>query len=298
MDLLNNLAAGFATALSWANLLYALGGTLIGTLIGVLPGLGPLVTIAMLLPVTYGLEPTSALILLAGIYYGSQYGGSTTAILVNIPGESSSAVTLLEGHQMARTGRAGPVLAGAAMGSFFAGCVGTLLLAAFAGPLASLALQFGSPEYFALIWGLVASMWIGNLMLVVLNLPLVGVWVSLLKVPYRLLFPAILAFCAIGVFSLQNAAFDIYQLVAFGVLGCFLAYVGAPAVSLLLGFVMGPMLEENFRRSLLLSDGHLSIFTQRPLSLGLLLAAAALLLAIALPGLRRRRRLIGDEALT
>lgn len=503
MDLLNNLAAGFGTALSWANLLYALGGTLIGTLIGVLPGLGPLVTIAMLLPVTYGLEPTSALILLAGIYYGSQYGGSTTAILVNIPGESSSAVTLLEGHQMARTGRAGPALAGAAMGSFFAGCVGTLLLAAFAGPLANLALQFGSPEYFALMllgligsatltsgpllpslgmivlglllglvgldinsgsarftfgsahlldglefaclamgvfgiaeivatlarhrqtqeiviapvgglwptrddlrrmlpsalrgtaigavlgilpgagvtiaaaaayaverrvsrhaaefgtgaiegvvgpeaannaaaqtnfiplltlgipgsavmalllgamvvhniqpgpqlltrhadlfWGLVASMWIGNLMLVVLNLPLVGVWVSLLKVPYRLLFPAILAFCAIGVFSLQNAAFDIYQLVAFGVLGCFLAYVGAPAVSLLLGFVMGPMLEENFRRSLLLSDGHLAIFTQRPLSLGLLLAAAALLLAIALPGLRRRRRLIGDEALT
>ncbi len=501
MDMLANLQLGFATALSWDNLMYAFVGCLTGTLIGVLPGLGPLVTIAMLLPITYGLEPTSALIMLASIYYGSQYGGSTTAILVNIPGESSSAVTLIEGHQMARQGRAGPALAGAAIGSFFAGCVGTLLIAAFAAPLASLALSFGSPEYFALMllgligaatiasgsllhslgmialglllglvgldvnsgaarytfgepylldglefaclamgifglgeivatlerhestrdtfiakvgslwpsgadlrrmapatlrgtalgavlgilpgagvtiaataaytlehrvsryrhefgngaiegvvgpesannaaaqtnfiplltlgipgsavmallvgamvvhniqpgpqiltqhpalfWGLIASMWIGNLMLVVLNLPLVGVWVSLLKVPYRYLFPAILAFCAIGVYSLQNAAFDVYQMAAFGVLGYFLVKTRVSAVPLLLGFVMGPMLEENFRRSMSLSDGQLAIFVQRPISLALVLACAVLLVFVTLPTARRRRDQLLEEA--
>ncbi|CAN5779523.1 tripartite tricarboxylate transporter permease [soil metagenome] len=502
MDLLNNLQLGFSTALSLQNLTYALLGCLTGTLIGVLPGLGPVVTIAMLLPLTYGLEPTTALIMLASIYYGSQYGGSTTAILVNLPGESSSAITLIEGHQMARAGRAGPALAAAAIGSFFAGCVGTLLLAAFAAPLAEIALRFGSPEYFSLMllgligavtlssgpllksigmvvlglllglvgtdvnsgsarfalglpnlldgfdfaclamgifgigeiiatlerssgltetfvakvgslwptrtdlrrmvpsmlrgtavgsllgilpgagvtvassvaytvekkvskyssefgrgaiegvtgpeaannaaaqtnfiplltlgipgsavmallvgammvhniqpgpqiirnhpdlfWGLIASMWIGNVMLVVLNLPLVGLWVSLLKVPYKYLYPAILAFCSIGVYSLQGASFDIYQMAAFGLLGYLLIKLDASAVPLLLGFVMGPMLEENFRRSLLLSSGSLRIFVERPFSLVLIVAAVAMLIAVLAPAVRRKRSLIDDDAL-
>jgi TctA family transporter len=158
LELLSNLALGFGVALSWQNLLYCLIGALLGTLIGVLPGIGPVTTIAMLLPITFKLEPTSALIMLAGIYYGCQYGGSTTAILVNLPGEASSIVTTLDGHQMARQGRAGDALAVAALGSFFAGCVGTLLIAAAGPPLANVAQKFGPAEYFSLMTlGLVAS---------------------------------------------------------------------------------------------------------------------------------------------
>src|SRR5919201_288339 len=324
MELLNHLALGFSVALTPVNLLYALIGCLLGTLIGVLPGIGPVATIAMLLPTTYALQPVSALIMLAGIYYGAQYGGSTTAILVNIPGESSSVVTCLDGYQMARQGRAGPALAVAALGSFFAGCVATLIIAVAAPPLAEVALKFGPAEYFSLMvfglvaatvlahgslikavamvvwglllgilpgggallasfgaytlekkvskhpekfgkgaiegvagpesannagaqtsfipmltlgipsnavmalmigalmiqgiapgpqvmnekpqlfWGLIASMWVGNLMLVILNLPLIGMWVKLLTVPYRYLYPSILVFMAIGVYSLSN----------------------------------------------------------------------------------------------
>ncbi|MDP3356447.1 MAG: tripartite tricarboxylate transporter permease, partial [Polaromonas sp.] len=158
MDLIANLSLGFGVAFTPINLLYAFAGCLLGTLIGVLPGIGPVATIAMLLPATYALPPVSALIMLAGIYYGAQYGGSTTAILVNLPGESSSVVTCIDGYQMARKGRAGPALAAAGLGSFFAGCVGTLILAAFAPPLTELAFKFGPAEYFALmVLGLIGA---------------------------------------------------------------------------------------------------------------------------------------------
>src|SRR5712672_3310446 len=158
MELLHNLAVGFGVALTPANLFFALTGALIGTLIGVLPGIGPIATIAMLLPLTFHLEPTSGLIMLAGIFYGAQYGGSTTAILVNLPGETSSVVTCIDGHQMARQGRAGAALAVAALGSFFAGCVSTTLIATFAPPLAKVGQSFGAPEYFSLmVLGLIAA---------------------------------------------------------------------------------------------------------------------------------------------
>src|SRR6187397_385870 len=151
VELFSHLATGFGVALTPVNLLYALVGTLLGTLIGVLPGIGPVATIAMLLPTTYALQPVAALIMLAGIYYGAQYGGSTTAILLNLPGESSSVVTALDGHQMAKQGRAGPALATAALGSFFAGTVATVAVALFAPPLASAALKFGPADYFAIV---------------------------------------------------------------------------------------------------------------------------------------------------
>src|SRR5918992_193306 len=158
MDILNNLILGFGVAVTPIHLLYALIGVMLGTLIGVLPGVGPVATIAMLLPITFNLSPIAALIMLAGIYYGAQYGGSTTAILVNLPGESASVVTCLDGYQMARQGRAGPALATAAIGSFFAGTVATFLLAVFAPPLAEVALKFGPAEYFSLmVLGLVGA---------------------------------------------------------------------------------------------------------------------------------------------
>jgi len=494
MDLINNLALGFSTALTFANLAYAFAGVVIGTLIGVLPGIGPVATLAMLLPVTYALEPTSALIMLAGIYYGAQYGGSTTAILVNLPGESSSVVTCIDGYQMARRGRAGAALATAALGSFFAGTVGTLILAALAGPMVELAFKFGPAEYFSLMvlgligavvlasgslvkaiamillglllglvgtdvnsgvarfsfeipeladgigfvgvamgvfgfaeiianlehkgerqvftdkvgrllptlaefkeaipavlrgtalgsilgvlpgggallasfaaytvekkvtrnpkipfgqgnirgvaapesannagaqtsfipmltlgippnavmalmvgamtihniqpgpqvmtsnpslfWGLIASMWIGNLMLVILNLPLIGIWVQLLKVPYRLLYPAILVFCCIGVYSINNNSFDVTMTALFGVLGYVFFKLRCEPAPLILGFILGPMMEENLRRAMLLSRGDATVFFTRPLSLVLLLMAAALVVIVALPQISRKR---------
>ncbi|KAA0181183.1 tripartite tricarboxylate transporter permease [Cupriavidus cauae] len=493
MELLTNLGIGFSTALTFQNLAYAFLGCLLGTLIGVLPGLGPLATIAMLLPITYTLPPVAALIMLAGIYYGAQYGGSTTAILVNLPGESSSVVTTIDGYQMARRGRAGVALATAGMGSFFAGCVATLILAGFAAPLSELAFKFGPAEYFSLMvlgligavvlasgslvkaiamivlglllglvgtdvnsgaarfsfdvpeltdglnfvavamgifgfaeiianleqrekretftdsitnlfptkedfrrmipavlrgtvlgsalgilpgggaslasfaaytlekksskyphefgkgaiegvagpesannaasqtsfiplltlgippnavmalmvgamtihniqpgpqvmtsnpqlfWGLIASMWIGNLMLIILNLPLIGIWVKLLKVPYRFLYPAILTFCCIGVYSVQNTTFDVFQTAAFGVVGYLFLKLKCEPAPLLLGFVLGPMMEENFRRTLLLSRGEFTVFFTRPLSLSLLIAAAILVLIVALPSIKAKR---------
>src|SRR6187200_3105667 len=150
-DLLANLALGFGVAAQPYNILFCLLGALVGTLVGVLPGIGTVATVAMLLPITFGLPPVGALIMLAGIYYGAQYGGSTTSVLVNIPGEATSVITCLDGHQMARQGRAGPALAIAAMGSFFAGCVATVLVAALGAPLTSLALLFGPAEYFSLM---------------------------------------------------------------------------------------------------------------------------------------------------
>ena len=493
MGLIDNLALGLAAAATPVNLAYCFLGTLLGTLIGVLPGIGPVATIAMLLPVTFQLEPLSALIMLAGIYYGAQYGGSTTAILMRLPGEASSVVTALDGYAMAGQGRAGPALAIAALGSFFAGCVATLLIAAFAAPLAALALRFGAAEYFslmllglvaavvlaqgsvlkalamaafglllgtvgvdastgfdrftfgapalndgigfvvvamglfgvaeillnlearfsrrlgtarvgrlwpsrddlraawkpvlrgtavgsalgvlpgggailasfaaytlekrlsatperfgrgaiegvaapesannagaqtsfiplltlgipsnpvmalmvgamiihgvapgpqvmthqpALFWGLIASMWLGNLMLVILNLPLVGVWVKLLQVPYRLLHPAVLLFCCVGIYSLNYSVFDVALTGLFGVLGVAFIKLGCEPAPLVLGFVLGPMMEENLRRALLLSQGDATVLVTSPISAGLLATAAALLLLIVAPRFRQAR---------
>jgi TctA family transporter len=494
MELFHNLAIGFGVAFTFTNLLYCLVGCILGTLIGVLPGIGPVATIAMLLPATYALPPVSALIMLAGIYYGAQYGGSTTAILVNLPGESSSVVTVIDGYQMARQGRAGPALAAAGLGSFFAGCVGTLILAAFAPPLTELAFKFGPAEYFSLMvlgligavvlasgsllkaismiilglllaqintdvisgvprysfeipeltdgigfviiamgvfgfgeiianlgksdehrevftkdvkglwptkedfklawpsvvrgtglgavlgvlpgngallasfagytmekklagasgrfgkgdirgvaapesannagaqtsfipmltlgippnavmalmvgamtikgiqpgpqvmtsnpqlfWGLIASMWVGNLMLVVLNLPLIGIWIKLLTVPYRYLFPAITLFCCIGVYTLNNNTFDVYMTALFAISGYLFFKLSCEGAPLLLGFILGPMMEENLRRALLLSRGDWSTFVTRPLSAGLLVAALLLVIIVALPSIRNKR---------
>jgi putative tricarboxylic transport membrane protein len=496
MDLINNLSIGFGVAFTAQNLLYAFIGCILGTLIGVLPGIGPVATIAMLLPATYALPPIAALIMLAGIYYGAQYGGSTTAILVNLPGESSSVVTCIDGYQMARQGRAGPALAAAGLGSFFAGCVGTLILAAFAPPLTELAFKFGPAEYFSLMilglvgavvlasgsllkaismillglllglvgtdvnsgvarfsfdipeltdgigfvviamgvfgygeiitnlaqpeddrevftaevhglwptkadfkamapavlrgtalgsllgvlpgggallaafaaytvekkiplkpgeiafgkgnirgvagpesannagaqtsfiplltlgippnavmalmvgamtihniqpgpqvmtsnpelfWGLIASMWIGNLMLIILNLPLIGMWIKLLTVPYKFMFPAIVLFCAIGVYSTNNNTFDIWLVAAFGFIGYVFAKLGCEPAPLLLGFILGPMMEENLRRALLLSRGDWSVFLTRGLSASLLAVAALLLVIVLLPAVKNKR---------
>jgi putative tricarboxylic transport membrane protein len=503
MDLINNLALGFSTALTFQNIAYAFFGCFLGTLIGVLPGLGPVATIAMLLPSIYALDATPALIMLAGIYYGAQYGGSTTAILINIPGESASVVTAIDGYQMARQGRAGPALATAALGSFFAGCVGTLIIAAFAPPLTEVAFQFGPAEYFSLMvlgligavvlasgslikavamiilglllgqintdvisgvprysfdipeltdginfvviamgvfgfgeiisnlgrpaehrevftkevkhlwptkadfadawpsvlrgtalgsslgilpgggallssfaaytlekklarnprvpfgkgaiqgvagpesannagsqtsfipmltlgippnavmalmvgamtikgiqpgpqvmtsnpelfWGLIASMWLGNLMLVILNLPLIGIWIRLLTVPYRFLFPAIMTFCAIGLYTLNNNNFDVYMAAAFGVVGYAFFKLGCEPAPLLLGFILGPMMEENLRRALLLSRGDWTTFFTRPLSAGLLIAAALLVVVVTMPSIKRRREDVFQEEL-
>ena len=499
-ELLGNLALGFGVALTFQNIAYCLVGVLLGTLIGVLPGIGPVTTIALLLPITFKLEPTSALIMLAGIYYGCQYGGSTTAILVNLPGEASSIVTTLDGHQMARQGRAGDALAIAALGSFFAGCVGTLLIAAGGPPLAGIAQKFGPAEYFSLMvlglvaavvmargsvlksfamiffglflgligtdvdtgamrytfgvgelsdglsfvalamglfgiaeilrnldapeadrtlvntrvtglwprkgllreaapsvlrgtglgslmgllpgggavlasfaaytlekkiakdpsrfgqgalegvagpesannaaaqtsfipmltlgipsnavmalmvgamiiqgiepgpevmtkrpelfWGMVASMWVGNLMLVIINLPMIGMWVSLLRVPYRLMFPAIVLFCCIGVYTLNNSTFEVMMAAGFGLMGYMLLKFGFEPTPLLLGFVLGPLMEENLRRAMRYAQGDPMVFVERPLSASLLAVAALLLVIVLLPSIRRRREDVFTE---
>src|SRR5215470_7022679 len=489
MELLHNLVLGFGVAMTPVNV----GFAMVGTLIGVLPGIGPIATIAMLLPLTFKLEPTSGLIMLAGIFYGAQYGGSTTAILVNLPGETSSVVTCIDGHQMARQGRAGAALAVAALGSFFAGCVSTTLIATFAPPLAKVGQSFGAPEYFSLMvlgliaavvlahgsvvkaiamivlgllvglvgtdgntggtrftfgiteltdgidvatlaigifgvgeiisnltqpretrslatqkitrlwpthedferawpavlrgtalgsilgvlpgggatlsafaayalekrwsknpaqfghgavegvagpesannagaqtsfipmltfgipgnavmalmigaltihgiqpgpqimserpgmfWGMIASMWIGNLMLVI-NLPLIGIWVQLLKVPYRFLYLAILLFCGIGVYTVSNSPAAVLLAAFFGVLGYVFTRLECEAAPLILGFVLGPLMEENLRRAMRISSGDPAIFLERPISLGLLIAALALCVLVALPAIRSKR---------
>jgi putative tricarboxylic transport membrane protein len=493
MELFNNLIFGFGVAFSLQNLLYCLIGVSVGTLIGVLPGIGPLGTIAILMPITYSVSPVGALIMLAGIYYGAQYGGSTTAILVNLPGETSAVVTCIDGYQMARQGRAGPALAIAAIGSFIAGTFGTLLIAVAGPPLADVALKFGSPEYFSLMlmglvaaavlaegdivkslsmvafglllgivgtdvntgtqrysfgvaeltdgigfivvavgvfaigeiisnlggseerrvftskvgnlmpsledfkrsigpilrgtglgcffgvlpgtgpaiasfasymvekkvaddpsrfgkgaiegvagpesannadaqckfipmltlglpasgvmalmlgaltiqgiqpgpqvmttrpdlfWGLVASMWIGNAMLVILNLPMIGLWVKLLQVPYRLLFPAIMAFSAIGIYSVNNSSFEIYLTAAFGIIGFICMRLGFPLAPMLLGFVLGPMMEENLRRSMLMAGGDATVFVRQPISLAFIIATVLILVVMVLPAVRNRR---------
>ncbi len=499
MDIFANLGMGFAVAMTGPNLFYCFLGALFGTLIGVLPGIGPLATIAMLLPITFKLEPTGALIMLAGIFYGAQYGGSTTAILVNLPGEASSVVTAIDGYKMARQGRAGAALAVAALASFFAGCVSTLVIAVAAPALSKMALLFGPAEFTALMvlglvaavvlasgsiiaslgmvmvgmllglvgtdittgeqrftfgirqiydgidfvvvamglfgiaeiianladrgqrelpsgkidrlwptkddfrrswpaatrgtilgtllgvlpgggalvasfasyslekriakdpsrfgngavegvagpeaannagaqasfipmlalgippnavmalmiaamtihgitpgpkfltdkpvlfWAMVASMWIGNLMLVILNLPLVGIWVRLLKIPYAYLFPAILIFCSVGVYTVNYRAFDIAVMAGFGIFGYLLRRFGCEPAPMVLGFLLGPMLEEQFRRTMLLADGNPVVFLQRPLAAALLGVTAFLLLMMALPNLRKRRMKVFQE---
>jgi putative tricarboxylic transport membrane protein len=493
MELFNNIVFGFGVALSLQNILYCFVGCMVGTLIGVLPGIGPIATLAMLLPFTFTLPPVSSLIMLAGIYYGAQYGGSTTAILVNLPGENSSVVTCIDGYQMARQGKAGPALAIAAIGSLFAGTVCTLVIAMFGPPLAEIALKFNSPDYFSLMlmglvvsavlaegdmakalammfvglllgtvgtdvasgvkrfnfgiyelsdgigfvvyavgvfalgeiisnlgdpeersvftskigrlwpsaadlkrsilpiirgttlgsffgilpgtgpaiasfsaymlekklakdpsrfghgaiegvaspeaannadaqckfipmlalgipasgvmaimlagltmqgiipgpqvmktnpdlfWGLVASMWIGNAMLVIINLPLIGIWVSLLKIPYRILFPGIMAFSAIGIFSVNSSSLENYIAALFGVLGFTWRKLGCSPVPAILGFVLGPMMEENLRRAMLVSRGDPLVFFRRPISLSFILVTVLILVGMGLPALKKRR---------
>jgi TctA family transporter len=494
VEILNNLLLGFTVAATPIHLLYALIGVLLGTMIGVLPGVGPVATIAMLLPITFNLSPVAALIMLAGIYYGAQYGGSTTAILVNLPGETASVVTCLDGYQMARQGRAGPALAIAALGSFFAGCVATLVIAVAAPPLAEVALKFGPSEYFSLMvlglvaatvlahgslvkaiamvllglllgligtdvnsgvlrftfgipelsdgigfvvvamgmfglaeiianlelkgtrevftgkvknlfptktdfkrawpavlrgtalgsflgilpgggsilsafgsytvekkiskhpeqfgkgaiegvagpesannagaqtsfipmltlgipgnavmalmigalmiqgiapgpqvmtekpelfWGLIASMWIGNAMLVILNLPLIGMWIKLLTVPYRYLYPSILVFMAVGVFSLSNNPWDLVVMAVFGLLGYICTKLECEPAPMILGFILGPLMEENLRRAMLLSRGDPTVFITKPISAGFIIASLILLVIVALPALRKKRQ--------
>jgi putative tricarboxylic transport membrane protein len=493
MEILNHLSLGFETALTLNNLLYCLIGVFLGTAIGVLPGLGPVATIAMLLPATFALPPISSLIMLSGIYYGAQYGGSTTAILVNLPGESSSVVTAIDGYQMARQGRAGKALATAALGSFFAGTVSTFLLALFAPPLAELALKFGPAEYFslmvlgliasvvlahgsllraigmiilglllglvgtdvnsgvprysfdipqladginfvvvamgmfglgeiisnleneesrsmlstkvgklmpdkedfkrmvapvlrgtalgsalgilpgggamlasfaaysvekkvsknsaqfgkgaiegvaapesannagaqtsfipmltlgipsnpvmalmvgamviqgiqpgpavmteqpALFWGIIASMWIGNFFLIVLNLPMIGLWVRMIMVPYHFLYPGILVFCAIGVFSLNNSEFDVFMMAGFGLFGYVCSKLEMEAAPMMLAFIIGPMMEEYLRRALLLSRSDPLVFLQRPISATMLIMSVLVIAVVLLPSLRKKR---------
>jgi putative tricarboxylic transport membrane protein len=492
-ELLSNLALGFGVAASPINIMFCLIGALVGTLVGVLPGIGSVATLAMLLPITFGLPPVSALIMLAGIYYGAQYGGSTTSVLVNIPGEATSVVTTLDGHQMAKQGRAGAALAIAAIGSFIAGCAATVLVAALGAPLTGLALLFGPAEYFSLMvlglifavvlakgsilkalamivaglmlsmvgsdletgigrmtfdlpelsdgmgfavvamgvfgfaeiirnlekptsreyvmskisglmptaadlkasapaigrgmvigsllgilpgggaviasfaaytfekkiakdpsrfgrgaiegvaapesannaaaqtsfiplltlgippnavmalmvgamtihgivpgpqvmtkqpelfWGMIASMWLGNLMLVVINLPLIGIWVRLLRVPYRLLAPSILVFCAIGVYSINNAPADVIIAGVFGLVGYWLIKHDFEPAPALLGFVLGPLMEENLRRAMLIARGDATVFVTRPISAALIFTAVLLLAIALLPMIRKRR---------
>jgi putative tricarboxylic transport membrane protein len=492
IGILENVSLGFNVAFSPANLLYCFAGVLIGTLIGVLPGIGPAGAISLLLPVTFGMRPVSAIIMLAGIYYGSQYGGSTTSILVNIPGEAASVVTCLDGYKMARQGRAGPALGIAAFGSFIAGTVGIIILMCLAEPLSSVALKFGPPEYFSLMilaliiltylaqgsmiksvimaalgvsisqigmdlvtgharftfgipeledgvglipvvmglfgisevltnleesgdvqilktkikgllptlkdwldsigsilrgtflgfflgvlpgggavissfvsyavekkvskhpekfgagaiegvagpesannsatsgafiplftlgipanavmalllgalmihglmpgpllikqnpeifWGTVMSMYIGNVLLLVLNLPLIGLWVKLLKVPYKILFPLILFFCVIGSYSINNSKFDVLAMILFGILGYLFRKFGYEPAPLVMAFILGPMLENSLRQSLLMSGGDFSVFFTRSISASSMIIALLLLLSSIV--LRKRRR--------
>ena len=497
-DLIDNLAHGFSIALSLQNIGLCFAGVMIGTLIGVLPGVGPIATIAMLLPLTFKLDPTGALIMLAGIYYGAQYGGSTTAILVNIPGEATSVVTTLDGHQMAKQGRAGVALGVAALGSFFAGTVATLVIAALGVPLTKVALLFGPAEYFALMvaglafavvlargsllkatgmilaglllatigtdletgeermtlgfstlsdgldfavlamgvfgfaeilrnlenpeardvtrgaigrllpnmedikrciapvlrgtaiggalgilpgngavlgpfasytvekklakdpsrfgrgaiegvagpesannagaqtsfiplltlgippnavmalmvgamtihgiipgplvmtkspdlfWGMIASMWVGNLLLLVINLPLIGLWVRLLKVPYRLMFPAIMVFCCIGIYSINNSPQDVLFTAFFGFVGYVLYKFGFEPAPLLLGYVLGRLMEEKLRQAMILARGDFMTFVYNPIAAGMLAVAVIVVVIAVLPSVSKSR----DEVFT
>jgi len=499
MDIISNLSLGISQALIPTNIWFCFIGVLLGTLVGVLPGLGPTATMAILLPMTLTLPPDAALIMMAGIYYGAQYGGSTTAILINLPGEASSTVTAIDGYKMALKGRGGPALVIAAGGSFFAGCVATLVIAVLAEPLAQVALEFSATDYTSLIvlgliasvslargsllkalamvalgltlglvgtdvytgsarftfglpgladgldivalavglfgvsevlrnleaehtdsveprkieglmpnreemrqsvgpvlrgtglgsilgvlpgagallasfasyavekkvskhpdqfgdgavagvagpesannaaaqtsfipmlslgipsnaimalmagamliqgivpgpqvmfqnpslfWGLIASMWVGNLMLVILNIPLVGIWIRLASVPYSILFPAIMIFCSIGVYSISSNELHVISIALFGLAGYILIKMDFEPAPLILGFVLGPLLEENFRRTMLLSDGDLLVFIKSPISLGLVILSAIVLVIVALPAVRKKREVVFED---
>jgi putative tricarboxylic transport membrane protein len=500
METLGLVAQGFGVALQPINLLYCFVGVFIGTLVGVLPGIGPVSAMSLLLPVTLAGTPESGIIMMAGIYYGCMYGGSTTSILVNIPGEAASVVTCLDGHEMAKRGRAGPALGISALGSFIAGTFSIILLMLVAPRLAEVAIAFGPAEYFSLMvlglvmltfltqgsmakalfmaclgvvlgligldsinaqprltfgsihlidgigivplvmglfgvaevlfnteqslkreiisseirnllpnkqdwkqswapitrgsilgfflgvlpgggavvstfasyaiekrlsstperfgkgaiegvagpeaannaaaggafiplmtlgippnvvmalllgafiihglqpgplmiaqnpklfWGIVASMYIGNIMLLVLNLPLIGIWVRLLKLPYNVLFPLILLFTIIGVYASGNNVFDIYVMIFFGIMGYFMRKFGYEPAPLVLAFVLGPLLENNLRKALILSQGDLVTFLQRPISATCLVIAAALLLSPLLPAIRKKREVVALDS--
>jgi putative tricarboxylic transport membrane protein len=502
VELLQQIGVGFAVALQPTNLMYCFVGVFIGTLIGVLPGIGPVGAMSLLFPVTFKASPEAAIIMLAGIYYGAMYGGSTTSILVNIPGEAASVVTCLDGYQMARRGRAGPALGMSAFASFIGGTASILGLMLLAPPLSQFALQFGPAEYFSLMvlglsiliylahgsmvkalimagvgvvlglvgldsisarprltfdrlelvdgigivplvmglfgigevllnveqalrrdvfetrirgllptardwiesrwavvrgsligfflgilpgggavissflayalekrlskhperfgqgamegvaspeaannaatggafiplmtlgvppnvimalllgafmvhgvqpgplmmtqnpglfWGVIASMYIGNAMLLVLNLPLIGMWVQVLKVPYKILFPLILLFCLIGVYSVSNTTFDIYVMLLFGVVGYLMKKLDYEPAPLVLAFVLGPMLENNLRKALILSQGSFEIFLVRPISAVCLTVAVLLLVSPLIPRWRARRETIAMEEVT
>lgn len=499
MDLLHNLALGSAVVFTFNNLLYCFFGALLGTIVGVLPGVGPVVTIALLLPMTFGLPAVTAIIMLAGIYYGAQYGGSTTAILMKLPGEPSSVVTAIDGHAMALQGKAGTALGIAAIGSFIAGSLAALFMALFSPALASFALEFGPADNFALMafglvgavvlargeplkaiamvitglifglvgtdvssnqerlsfglpsladgisfvvvsmglvgvseiianlerpegeqtiqhrvgriwpdraafaaswrailrgtgigsllgvlpgagatlasftsysvekkiardpsrfgkgaiegvagpesannaaaqtalvplltlglpsgastalllgaltiqgivpgpqiiddmpdlfWGVIVSMWVGNVMLVILNLPLIGLWVRMMQIPYRLLYPAILLFCAIGVYSVASTQADVFLTAGFGLLGYVFIKLDCDPAPLLLGFILGPLMEENFRRALIITQGDFHVFVARPISATLLAAALILLVTLLVPAIRRGREVAFQE---
>jgi len=495
-ETLTHLMHGFSVALQPSHLYLCLIGVTVGTLVGVLPGLGPVASMALLLPLTYSLGPTGALIMFAGIYYGAMYGGSTTSILLKIPGEAASVMTCLDGHEMARQGRAGAALGISAMGSFIAGTAGIVGLTLLAAPLARFALKFSYPEYVALMclglllviilasgslikafamlgaglllssigqdvvsgtfrftygvpnlmdgfdlgpmimglfgvsevlhnmasppqrsliktsiggllptredwrrswwpiwrgtgigfllgmlpgggaivssfasyavekrisktpeqfgkgaiegvagpesannaasvgtfvplltfgipsnivmaivmgvlmihgvtpgpmliserpdlfWGVIASMYIGNVVLLVLNLPLIGMWVQILRVPYRVLFPIILVFCAVGSYSMNNSIFDVYMMIVFGVIGFLMKRTGFEPAVLVLAFVIGPILEQSLRQSLLLGDGSFTIFFTRPISATMMAISLLLIASAAIPAIGRRRRAI------
>ena len=499
MELLNYLGIGFSVALQPVNLFYCFVGVFIGTLVGVLPGIGPVGAMSLLLPTTFKATPEAAIIMLAGIYYGAMYGGSTTSILVNIPGEAASVVTCLDGYQMARQGRAGPALGIAAFGSFIAGTLSILGLMFLAPPLSKFALRFGPPEYFTLMvlgltiliylahgsmskalimaafgiilglvgldsinarprftfgkmelidgvglvpvvmglfgvsevllnieqvvrrdvlktrvkgllptakdwrdstgpiargsllgfflgilpgggavissfisyavekriskhperfgtgaiegvagpesannaatggafiplmtlgippnvimamllgafmihgvtpgplmmkqnpgifWGVIVSMYIGNIMLLILNLPLITIWVQVLKVPYKILFPLILLFCLIGVYSVNNVVFDIYIMLIFGIMGYLMKKFGYEGAPLVLAFVLGPLMENNLRKSLIMSQGDFTIFLARPLAAASLIVALFLLISPIIPRMGKKRKEIPKE---
>jgi putative tricarboxylic transport membrane protein len=496
MEIFHNILMGFQVALSWQNLFFCFVGVTLGTLIGVLPGIGPVTGVAILIPITFGLSATTAIITMAGVYYGAMYGGSTTSILINVPGESASVVTCLDGYQMARKGRAGPALGMAALSSFIAGTFAVVMLTFIAPPLANVALSFGPPEYFALtfmgltlvtslagesmlkgimsgvfglivacvgidavsgeerftfgnlnlldglgfigmavglfavaevllnleepmdqvflkadlrlrslfpnlqdwkdsfwpiwrssilgffigvlpgagatiasfmtyalekklskhpekfgtgviegvaapegannaaaggamvplltlgipgsgttavllgallihglrpgpllfqnnpgfVWGVIASMYIGNVMLLILNLPMVGVWASLLRVPYRILMPLIVTISAVGVFATDNNVFDMWVMFAFGIIGYLMRKLDFPAAPAVLGLVLGPMVERSLRQSLTISHGNLSIFFTRPISAVLTIAALLSLFAPLMRGVWEWRK--------
>jgi TctA family transporter len=329
MDLFSHLAMGFGVSLSVQNLLWCFVGVFLGTFIGVLPGIGSFATISMLLPITFHLQATTAIIMLAGIHYGANYGGSTASILLNLPGTPSAAVACLNGYPMAKKGQAGVALTmkisktperfgrgaiegvtapesannAASQTAFFPtltlGIPGNVTMALMLGALIIQGIQPGPrlfTEYPELFWGLAASFWIGNAMLVVLNLPLIGIWVAMLRIPYHLLYPAILMFIVIGVFSINNSAFDVHVVMMFGIVGYIMMLLRFEPAPLLLGFVLGLLMEEHLRRAMLLSRGDPMVFVERPISAVFITITVALLALAVWSMLKpRQKRSVAEE---